>query len=251
MGSEQLDYAMVLADMEAKRAALDAAIANLRIFLSGAGAGLASSVPASSGAPIPNGEIPAGVFLGKSIPEAASLYLQIMKRKATSREIADALKKGGMESTSSNFQGIVHAVLDRYRKAGGEIVKLDRSTWGLASWYPSGVRATVQEKRPIGRKRPKAKAAKKVPGVRGLKSSTASPKSFPEPFPSESLKPTGLDDQIEQLLLSDKAKIFSSQEIIAKLQTNSGKVNFALGRLEHKKKAERAPGGYRAFSGHP
>jgi hypothetical protein len=107
------------------------------------------------------GEVPAGAFLAKSIPDAAVLYLQIMKRKATTKEVAEALKRGGMESTSSKFQNIVHAVLNRYWKSGGDIVKLDKSTWGLAAWYPSGVRATIQDKRSSGKKRgPKGRAAK-------------------------------------------------------------------------------------------
>ena len=100
MGMEQLDYSVVLADMEAKRAALDAAIASIKMYLVGQPGSTSS---ASSSTSIPTGEIPAGAFLGKSIPDAATLYLKIMKRKATTREIADGLKRGGMESTSANF----------------------------------------------------------------------------------------------------------------------------------------------------
>jgi hypothetical protein len=92
---------------------------------------------------VSGGEVPAGAFLGKSIPEAAKLYLAIVKRKQTSREIADALKKGGIESTARNFYPIVHSILDRARKAGSGIVKLDRSYWGLADWYPAGLRSSV------------------------------------------------------------------------------------------------------------
>jgi hypothetical protein len=162
MSAEKIDYAHVLADMEARRTALDAAIASMRAFLSGQLGDAAMVGPSASSVPT-NGEVPAGAFLGKSIPDAAKLFLQIVKRKATSRDIAEALRRGGMESTSNNFQGIVHAVLDRARKSGGDLVKLDRSHWGLADWYPAGVRAVaLQEKTPRRKKPGRSKGRKKA-----------------------------------------------------------------------------------------
>jgi hypothetical protein len=102
MSAEKIDYAHVLADMEARRTALDAAIASMRAFLSGQLGDAAMATSTTSPSVPGNGEVPAGAFLGKSIPEAAKLYLQIVKRKATSRDIAEALRRGGMESTSGN-----------------------------------------------------------------------------------------------------------------------------------------------------
>jgi hypothetical protein len=80
MDPEKLDYWKVLADMETRRTALDAAMVNLRVFLNGQsndGTPVPVVIPALS----PNGDIPAGSFLGKSIPEAAKLCLQIMNGK--------------------------------------------------------------------------------------------------------------------------------------------------------------------------
>jgi hypothetical protein len=228
MSTESIDYSAVLADLEAKRAALDAMILNLRLFLAGQTG--ASQLSSGSGvAANSTGEVPAGAFLGKSIPDAVKLYLQIMKRKATTREIAEALRRGGMESTSNNFNGIVHAVINRYWKGGGDIIKLDKSTWGLAAWYPSGVRATVPEKRPTGKKRgPKAKATKRA-------KEPAEPKR-------------GLEQQIEAMLLSDRSKVFSVLQIAQTLGVKTHGLPLTLGRMVKKNKAERTGDGYRAFS---
>src|ERR1700679_3542787 len=73
---QQIDYSAVLADMEAKRTALDAAIASMRKFLNGQAGGSSTGESVPGSASFPSGEIPTGAFLGKSIPEAATLYLQ-------------------------------------------------------------------------------------------------------------------------------------------------------------------------------
>jgi hypothetical protein len=109
-----------------------------------------------------SGEVPAGAFLSKSIPEAAKLYLSIVKKKQSTREIAEALKAGGIESTSSNFVGIVHAILDRSRKAGGEFLKMGKGYWALAEWYPAGFRNSHAASAKPKKKKAKAKAKARV-----------------------------------------------------------------------------------------
>lgn len=151
MGSEQMDYAAFLADLEGKRQALDQTITAMRLALSIGALGPMSDVPPAvvNGMlpgnfmvpSISGGEVPNGAFLGLSIPDATKLYLEIIKKKQTSREIADALQKGGMETNSKNFPQMVHSVLDRASKANTGIVKLDRSHWGLATWYPASLRS--------------------------------------------------------------------------------------------------------------
>jgi hypothetical protein len=182
-----------------------------------------------------NGEIPEGAFLAKSIPEAAKLYLQIVKKKSTTRDIAEALRRGGMESTSTNFQGIVHAVINRYWKAGGDIVKLDKSTWGLAAWYPTGVRATAPERRPTGKKRgrPKGKTAK-------------TPKEPLEPRPQAEPSKPGLEQQIEALFLADRPKTFTIDGIAGALGIKAKGLPLTLGRMVKKGKAQKTEGGYSA-----
>jgi hypothetical protein len=179
MAMEQLDHAALLAEWEAKRAALDAAIASLRSALAMGVFGQVGELPPGNGfastlvPSVSGGEVPAGAFLAKSIPDAAKLYLAIVKKKQTSREIADALKRGGMESTSKNFYGNVHSILDRARKANMGIVKLDRSYWGLAEWYPAGLRSTVIPDKRSTRKKGRKSTADKAKAVTAQPSSLA------------------------------------------------------------------------------
>ena len=161
--TEGVDYGAIIADLEAKKAALEQTIASLRSALAIGALGQPGDAAVGSQAFISSasgGEVPVGAFLGRSIPDAAKLCLQIVKRKMTSREIADALKKGGIESTSQSFPTIVHSILVRASKANSGIVKLDRSFWGLAEWYPAGLRGTVVARRPAKSK--KATRAKKA-----------------------------------------------------------------------------------------
>lgn len=242
MSTEQIDYAAVLADMEAKRAALDAAIGHVRIFLAGQSSGVApgSASGAGTNGAMSSGEIPAGAFLGKSIPEAALLFLEIVKRKATSKEIMEALKRGGMESTSTNFQGIVHACLDRYRKAGGEIVKLDRSTWGLAKWYPAGVRTVVQEKRVPAKKKAKAKLKAKK---KTKPTSDTGPVEVPKPEKS------GAQAMVEAHFAGHPNEEFSTAQLAKTLGIKVGSANLICAKLAHRGKLEKTEAGsYRAIT---
>jgi len=169
MSTQSLDYAAIIADLEAKKAAIEGTIASLRsaMAMGTLGAFNVGDVPMSGGSTtspsIYGNEVPAGAFLGKSIPEAARIYLEIVKKKQTSREIAEALQKGGMESSSGNFIGIVHAVLDRARKGtNASIVKLG-TQWGLAGWYPKGIlnnAASVPSKKPKKKGKKATKASK-------------------------------------------------------------------------------------------
>jgi hypothetical protein len=171
MSNKMLDYAAILADLEAKRAALDNTIAAFRNAIVHGTLGEIGEIPASADGTMATtlspfsasgGEVPAGAFLGKSIPDATKLYLEIVKKKQTSTEIAEALRKGGMETNSKNFPQMVHSVLDRARKApNAGIVKLDRSHWGLATWYPPSLLAGGSyQGRGNGRKKRKGKTAK-------------------------------------------------------------------------------------------
>jgi hypothetical protein len=147
MGIEKIDYAAIVADLEAKRAALDNAISSLKtVLISGAlgpseGTSYVNLAATIVSGAAPSGEIPDGAFHGKSIPEGIRLYLELMRKKQTAREIADGLKKGGMETKSKWFEKIVYATLDRLKKTR-EVVKI-RSEWGLPQWYPALMRAGI------------------------------------------------------------------------------------------------------------
>jgi len=232
----KLDYATFLADLEGKRTLLDTAISSLKAALAAGALGttegtsyinLAATIVKPS---IHNGEVPAGAFLGKSIPEAAKLFLSIVKSKQTTREIADALLKGGMETTSANFENIVHAGLNREKKASGEIVRVGKA-WALAQWYPSGIRAQGrQEKRKTKkRKTPKPKAI------------IVPEKAAPRPAAGT------LWDRIPALLRSNPARIYTPQDIAQALAVDVTAVRMMLGRLAARKIVEEVERGkYRA-----
>jgi hypothetical protein len=133
MANEQIDPEAVLADLIAKRDALDGAIAAIR-----AAYGLAQPAPQGGspvGRPIDPSSIPDDAFFGLSIGEAAKKYLGIMKRKQSIREIAEALDNGGLPHSSTNFFNTVATMLNRAAKGDPELVRVGRGEWGLAGWY--------------------------------------------------------------------------------------------------------------------
>ncbi|HTV59275.1 MAG TPA: hypothetical protein VMJ93_10420 [Verrucomicrobiae bacterium] len=214
-----VDWGLVIAELEAKRDLLDKAIASFRaIQASGVLFGSAEdAIPPmadSVAVSLHGGEVPVGAFLGKSIPEAAKLALQIIKRKATSREIAEALKKGGVETTSKNFFSIVHSILMRSAKSGAGIVKLDRSHWGLAEWYPRGV-ASGASSRSNGKKRQK-------PGPK--------PKERTQQVEAKTATASGTVPQRLWDALNKPGVELSAQEIAAKAGTKSNVAMMLLGK---------------------
>jgi hypothetical protein len=219
-----LDYGVFLADLEAKKAILERAIASVRAVMNGGAlaisAGDSMSMADGLAGSLMPGEVPRGAFLGKSIPEAAKLYLAIVKSKQTSRDIAEALLKGGIESRSKSFNTQVHSILDRASKSGSGIVKLDRSYWGLSDWYPANLRiGSPPEKR--GGTRSKRRKSKQV---------------------SNQIGGVGPQERILQFL---SGKGFVSPKDVSyhtgmKLQT----AHLLLAKLAAKKKLEKSPDGH-------
>jgi len=114
---------------------------------------LGSGVPSGPiGAPL---ELPRGALLGKSLPAAITLYLSAVKQKKTIREIATALKDGGVESTSGNFENIVTGALNRLKRSG-QVLRF-KDGWSLAEFYPDNLRAKFEA---AAEAKPKKKAAK-------------------------------------------------------------------------------------------
>jgi len=92
------DYlAALLADMEAKKAALEAAISGVRAALASGALGvpgdLVASAPMDSAAP--NGisvSLPRGAFLGKKATDAITLYLGAARSKKTNKKLGKRSK---------------------------------------------------------------------------------------------------------------------------------------------------------------
>jgi hypothetical protein len=185
------------------------------------------------------GEVPAGAFLGKSIPEAAKLYLSIVRSKQTTREIADAMLKGGMETTSTNFEGIVAAGIHRASKKDGELVRVGRA-WALASWYPSGIRAAA------AKETRKARKGKKSRKQKSAKATAMAAALQPGSKNNGHVKP---QERIADFLRSNPTKIYTPQEVSQELGIEMRTAAPTLGRLAAKKLAEKVgEGKYKAVA---
>jgi hypothetical protein len=170
MPPERSETDNFLAVIEAKIAALKALADSYRAALSLGALGQPGDVEpsgqlsisgAGSGASI---ELPQGALLGKSLPAAIKLHLSAVRRKQTTKEVAAALKAGGVESTSASFENTVATALHRLRTAG-DVLKFNDG-WGLAEFYPETLRNRIAAQSdgkkkvaspPRAKKRPSAK----------------------------------------------------------------------------------------------
>jgi hypothetical protein len=139
MSDSDIDYQKVLADLEEKKAKIEAAIEGIKVMLGHSVTG-----------PILNGggsaradSIPSDAFFGMSIVDAAKKYLRMVKSKRTTADIVAALERGGITHSSKNFTNTVYAGLFRDEKQGGDIVRVGKD-WGLAEWYPGKRRIKVK-----------------------------------------------------------------------------------------------------------
>jgi hypothetical protein len=245
MSMEPVDYTAILADLEAKKAALEHTITSFRQAMAMGALGQMATesgvVPSVSVPSITGGEVPAGAFHGKSIPEATQLYLEIVKKKQTGREIAEALQKGGMESTSKNFVEVVGNGLNRARRLGNSgLVKLG-AHWGLASWYPKGIVTAATE--PKKAKKKNRKAANEARSKPKEQAHTKGPQPVPQAVISADRNPA---ERVLEMLRANSGKRFSVPEISKALELNH--VSLILGNLERGHKVQRVDGKYAAVT---
>jgi hypothetical protein len=208
--STENSLAVMIVNLQKMRAGIDSAIAGLTVALAASGA----VVPTSDGGdPMPfmaqNGaaqqpmELPRGAFLGKSLPAAVKLYLSAVMKKQTIKEIATALKDGGVESTSDDFPGVITGCLNRM-KASGEVLRFDDG-WALAEFYPERLRSSLRSAQEIG---PKRVAAKKLAKKKGKR--TAQPaKSTVKPVPGESL-----DQRVEGFARTRQGDLITFKDVM-------------------------------------
>jgi hypothetical protein len=132
--SEGFDpYAVVLADLRAKRDQIDQAIQAIENVRSGV-----ASVKGNSPAAPENAPNDAGAFLGMSIADAAKKLLSTRKQAMGNADIAAALKQGGVVmSANTDPQNMVGSILTRRFEKVGDIVRVGRGIWGLKEWYPN------------------------------------------------------------------------------------------------------------------
>ncbi|MGH7442399.1 MAG: hypothetical protein ACREKE_06980, partial [bacterium] len=242
--------------------ALDAAIENFRVLANVAGAQPGGSgfpfgsAPASIIAP---GDIPAGAFHGKSLPDAAVIYLRLLKQKQKAREIAEALIRGGVQTKAKpeKFNNQVFALLDRgSKKDGAELMKMEGSYWGLREWLPPSVRATIGSA-PAGKKakRNKKRKGNGAPRKVGASAQRQEPRG-PTVTAASATRPTGIgpkpestEGRILAAVRTQPSKEWTPREVAdatsaARIQT----VIFLLGKLAHRNMLKKtATGGYRSM----
>jgi hypothetical protein len=71
-----------------------------------------------------------------SIADAAKKLLAAKRQPLRNPDIAAAFKRGGLVLNSKDPVNTIGSVLTRRCNEIGDIVKVDRGTWGLKEWYP-------------------------------------------------------------------------------------------------------------------
>lgn len=244
MSGEPLDYTAFLSDLEAKKAALEQTIASFRqaMALGALGqTGDGGPIPSLAAPSLSGGEVPTGAFLGLNVPEATKLYLEIVKKKQTTKEITEGLKKGGIHSTSEFFLKTVYAALTRMSQPPNPSVVKVGSQWGLATWFPKGIASG----NPQGKRAKKKKAAKP-------KTTPASPHQAEASTQVATMSSPGATERIASLLQSAPGLEFSGTELAARFNLQPAIAHMLVGKLIQKHKAEKTAGGkYRAVSAAP
>ena len=131
------DETEILARMEAKLEALTRAVEAFRAYLGVSGGGVGSGSPR---------EITSTTFWGKTIPDAAKMFLGMVGKKPQStQQIAEALLKGGMETNAKDFPGTVQAMLRRTESQTDEIIRVPSGEWALPDWFPDRPRKSKRK----------------------------------------------------------------------------------------------------------
>jgi hypothetical protein len=125
-----INYAAVLADLEAKRVEIDSAIAAIKVLLKQTGimAVTAPRLPRISSL----SEVPPNAFVGLSISRSVRRLLEMVQRRLSVKEIQQGLEAGGLKP---NAYRNVYSILRGREAYQADIIKVDRR-WGLAEWNP-------------------------------------------------------------------------------------------------------------------
>ncbi len=251
--SQAIDYlAALLADIEAKKAALDALAAAVRAAIAAGALGAPSDLQLGSvtvnATVTPTGfaaDLPRGAFLGKTATDAIKLYLSTVRKKQTNKEIAQALRDGGLES-AGDFGNFVTSALFRLKKEG-VVLRFDDG-WGLSEWYNEAFRAKLGGTN--GKKlvlKPAPKRGKGKPKKSAKKGAAVRPVPAPSTAPQAPVVPTkGIDVRVTEFLNFAAPNGNSVLDIATALKEPVGVVNFSLVRLVKKGEARRVEGQYYA-----
>ncbi|MFZ0479321.1 MAG: hypothetical protein WAL71_09240 [Terriglobales bacterium] len=131
MSDQPINYEAVLADLKARRAQLDSAIAAIEGITGQGGIGPSGGGPTGGGYV---GGTPAhDAFIGMSIPEAAKKHLTTVRKKLSTQDLMTAMEAGGLPPSKYST---VYAILRRREKQVGDIINM-KGDWALQEWYPN------------------------------------------------------------------------------------------------------------------
>ncbi len=144
---EETDYEKLLADLEEERAGIDLMIAFVKRRMGKLAEAASSALPAKPAGTIPERSfrLQQDTFFRMSVPDAIKKYLNIVKRPKTAKDITAGLDSGGLTHQAKNLYATVYPTLLRMEKAN-EVVRVGKGEWGLAEWYPSGRKASQEDK---------------------------------------------------------------------------------------------------------
>ncbi len=132
MAAEQPDYKSVLADLRARRAALDQAIAALESIAGEQGTALPPPLTVTSNGSGAVREIEPGTFFNLNTLEATRKYLGMVGKAQTTAQVGDALRKGSLAVKDESVAVILQRALGA---SDPEIVRVSRGMWGLKRFY--------------------------------------------------------------------------------------------------------------------
>ena len=232
----------LFAYVEARIAAWQAVLASLKSALAlDPGGQMVEGIDLSS-VPTQNGDLglpidlPEGAFLGKSVPACVKLYLFAAKRKKTIKEIAAALREGGVESTSGKFENVVTGALFRLKNSG-EVLRF-KDGWGLATWYPANMRGSAAT--PGKRSQVKGKGKKPRSKERSV-ATTVKAK------PSKVTETTKPEDKPEPRILGffkTNNREVSAKDVASALGLKIQTINLVLAKLAHQNKIQKLQSGH-------
>jgi hypothetical protein len=182
-------------------------------------------------------DLPVGIFRDKGVKDAIVLFLEAGRRKQTNKEIATGLLKGGIATTSENFEATVATALIRLRREG--IVLRFPEGWDLAASYPDSLRMRLEDKGGNG-KASKKRAKAKKPAARKTKASPAQNRAKPakavkKPTPAAS----PISERITAYLQTRGTAFTTTQELASQLKTGEAFMRLTLGKMARKEVIEK------------
>jgi hypothetical protein len=252
MSSEKVDYGPVIADLESKISTLQGTVAMLKA-LAGGGfvtAVLADGSTVSMGTPY---DLPVGILVGKSLPEAIKLYLDAVKKKQTKDQIMVALKEGGYESTAADFGKAVSTALHRLKNSK-EVLRFPDG-WGLASLYPESFRARLEEQNAKSTKKPKkkrssskgrARTASKNSPIRRARADSERTSEKPSEVKTTDTPKGSIEQRALEIILNNPSRTYKPIDLSKMMNARVQTLALLLGKLAHKGTIDRGGNGYHA-----